>query len=338
LWRTISEVKKTTKQLSQEIGRKPTEKEIATKMEMTIAKLRFVIKSAKSIISLDTKMGEDEGSTLGELIEFDGETPEDYIFNINRLRDIERALNSLKPRECDIIRMRFGLDDGREKSLQEIGNIFDVTRERIRQIEGEALRKLRKQRRSTLLEDYIRPTAIYQTQTKRSIAQPMQPRQFNISENLSPSRDTFLQEPVRDKIVETANTTEPLIPFNNFIEKSNIEQTKLAQTHLSSADENENNLTYANLNEPHFQIPELKINDLKGANKPMEHNSADLLKQLTALEQVFGQLEKRLSEASRKLLNPGIPISQNLIQELDESRKNFIPTDKFNGKRNRSNP
>jgi RNA polymerase primary sigma factor len=167
LWRTISEVKKTTKQLSQEIGRKPTEKEIATKMEMTIAKLRFVIKSAKSIISLDTKMGEDEGSTLGELIEFDGETPEDYIFNINRLRDIERALNSLKPRECDIIRMRFGLDDGREKSLQEIGNIFDVTRERIRQIEAKALRKLHHLNRNSILKDYIRPTAIYETQTKR---------------------------------------------------------------------------------------------------------------------------------------------------------------------------
>lgn len=287
-------------------------------------KLPLVIQSDKPIVSLDTPMGEDEDCTLGELIEFDGETPEDYIFNINRLRDIEIVLNTLSSRERDIIQMRFGLDDGREKSLQEIGNIFDVTRERIRQIEVKALNKLRSQRRSTLLEDYIRPTAIYETETKRSIAQPIQPRQFNISENLSPSDDTFLQEPVRDKIVDTANMTEPLIPFNNLIQKSNIEQTKLAQTYLSSADENENNLTYANLNEHNFHIAERTENDLNKAIKPMKQNSADLLKQLTALEDVFSQLEKRLSEASRKLLNPGIPISQKLIQELDESHKKFI--------------
>jgi len=288
-------------------------------------KISEVKKTTKPIISLDTRMGEDEGSTLGELIEFDGETPEDYIFNINRLRDTERVLNSLTPRERDIIRMRFGLDNGREKSLQEIGNIFDLTRERIRQIEVEALKKLRSQRRRTLLEDYIRPTAIDQTHTKRSIAQPMQPRLFNISEKLSHSHcDTFLQEPVGDKIVEIANMTEPLIPSNNFIEESNIQQTILAETYLSSAEGSEKNLNYANLNEHNFHIAELRENNFNGVIKPMEHNSADLLKQLTALEDVFSQLEKRLSEASGKLLYPGIPICQKLIQELDDSGKNFI--------------
>jgi RNA polymerase primary sigma factor len=288
-------------------------------------KLPLVIQSDKPIISLDTPMGEDEHCTLGELIEFDGETPEDYIFNINRLRDIERVLNTLSSREREVMRMRFGLDDGCEKSLQEIGNIFDLTRERIRQIEGEALKKLRSQRRSTLLEDYIRPTAIDQTHTKRLIAQPMQPRLFNISENLSRSHcDTFLQEPVGDKIVEIANMTEPLIPSNNFIEESNIQQTILAETYLSSAEGSEKNLNYANLNEHNFHIAELRENNLNGVIKPMEHNSADLLKQLTALEDVFSQLEARLSEASGKLLYPGIPICQKLIQELDDSGKNFI--------------
>jgi RNA polymerase primary sigma factor len=288
-------------------------------------KLPLVIQSDKPIISLDTPMGEDEDCTLGELIEFDGETPEDYIFNINRLRDIERVLNTLSSREREVMRMRFGLDDGCEKSLQEIGNIFDLTRERIRQIEGEALKKLRSQRRSTLLEDYIRPTAIDQTHTKRLIAQPMQPRLFNISENLSHSHcDTFLQEPVGDKIVEIANMTEPLIPSNNFIEESNIQQTILAETYLSSAERSENNLNYANLNEHNFHIAEQTENNLNGVIKPMEHNSADLLKQLTALEDVFSQLEARLSEASGKLLYPGIPICQKLIKELDESGKNFI--------------
>lgn len=325
VYETISKIKKTTKQLSEEISRKPTEEEIATKMEITITKLRFTIKSAKSIISLDTKMGDYEDCTLGELIEFDGETPEEKVYKNLFSEDLESVLDTLGPRQRDIIRMRFGLDDGREKSLQEIGNIFNLTRERIRQIEAKALLRLRHPNRNSILKDYIRPTPVYQNETKRPIAQPMQPRRFNISENLSPSHcDTFLLEPVRDKIVETANMTEPLIPFNNFIEKSNIEQTKLAQTYLSSADGSENNLTYANLNEHNFHIAELTENDLNKVIKPMKQNSADLLKQLTALEEVFSQLEARLSEASRKLLDPGIPISQKLIQELDESRKNFI--------------
>ncbi|MBD1827616.1 sigma-70 family RNA polymerase sigma factor [Microcoleus sp. FACHB-61] len=325
VYETISKIKKTTKQLSQEIGHKPTEEEIATKMEITIAKLRFVVQSAKSIISLDTKMGDDEDYTLGELIKFDGETPEEKVYKNLFAEDLESVLDTLGPRQRDVIRMRFGLDDGREKSLQEIGNIFNLTRERIRQIEGKALLRLRHPNRNSILKDYIRPTAIYETQTKRPISQPKQPRQFNISENLSPSHfDTFLQEPVGDKIVETANMTEPLIPFNNFIKESNIEQTNLAQTHLSSGDGSQNNLNPANLNEHNFHIAELTENDLNGVMKPMEHNSADLLKQLTALEQVFSKLEKRLSEASPKLLNPGIPISQKLIQELDESHKKFI--------------
>jgi|GEM_PF-620335 len=325
LWRTISEVKKTTKRLSQEFGRIPKMEEIANCLGMTTAKLRLVIQSDKPIISLDTRMGEKEGSTWGELIEFDGETPEDYIFKINQRRDLESVLNTLSSRECEVIRMRFGLDDGREKSLQEIGNIFHVTRERIRQIEAKALLRLRHPNRNSILKDYIRPTAIDQTQTKSSIAQPMQPRQFNIPENLSRSPcDTFLQEPVGDKIVDTANMTEPLIPFNNFIEESNIEETILEQTYLSRTDGSQNNLNPANLNEHNFHIAELTENDLNGVIKPMEHNSADLLKQLTALEDVFSQLEARLSEAIRKLLDPGIPISQKLIQELDESRENFI--------------
>ncbi|MEG4580231.1 sigma-70 family RNA polymerase sigma factor [Microcoleus sp. MON1_C5] len=326
VYETISQINKTTKRLSQQIGRKPTEEEIATKMEMTIAKLRFVkSKSDVSIISLDTRMGEDEGSRLGELIEFDGETPEDQVSKNLLLEDLESVLNALSPRQRDVIRMRFGLDDGREKTLQEIGNIFDVTRERIRQIEAKALLRLRHPNRNSILKDYIRPTAIYQTQTKRPIAQPIQPRQFNFSENLSRSDfDTFLQEPVDDKIVEAANMTEPLITFKTSREESNIEQTKLAQTYCSMADESQKNLNHTNLNEHNFHIAPLTKNDLNGVIKPMVQNSADLLKQLTALEEVFSQQEARLSEASRKLRDPGIPIYQKLIQELDESRKNFI--------------
>ena len=94
VYETISNIKKTTKQLSQEIGDKPTKEEIATKMEITIAKLRFVVQSAKSIISLDTKMGDDEDYTLGELIKFDGETPEEKVYKKLFCEDLESVLDT----------------------------------------------------------------------------------------------------------------------------------------------------------------------------------------------------------------------------------------------------
>jgi RNA polymerase primary sigma factor len=156
LYETISRIKKTTKLLSQDMGRKPTEEEIATKMEMTIEKLRFIAKSAQLPISLETPIGKEEDSRLGDFIESDGETPEDQVSKNLLREDLESVLDTLSPREGDIIRMRFGLDDGREKTLEEIGKRFNVTRERIRQIEGEALRKLRHPNRNSILKEYIR--------------------------------------------------------------------------------------------------------------------------------------------------------------------------------------
>ncbi|TAF55056.1 MAG: RNA polymerase sigma factor RpoD/SigA [Oscillatoriales cyanobacterium] len=131
LYETISRIKKTTKLLSQEMGRKPTEEEIATKMEMTIEKLRFIAKSAQLPISFQVSK--------------------------NLLReDLESVLDTLSPRERDVLRLRYGLDDGRMKTLEEIGQIFNVTRERIRQIEAKALRKLRHPNRNSILKEYIR--------------------------------------------------------------------------------------------------------------------------------------------------------------------------------------
>src|SRR4028118_1418282 len=106
-------------------------KEIANCLGMTNANLRLVIQSNRPIISLDTRMGEDESSTFGELIEFDGETPEEQVSKSLLREDLESVLDTITPREGDIIRMRFGLDDGREKTLEETGNRFNVTRERI---------------------------------------------------------------------------------------------------------------------------------------------------------------------------------------------------------------
>ncbi|MGL5511462.1 MAG: RNA polymerase sigma factor RpoD [Microcoleaceae cyanobacterium] len=156
LYETISRIKKTTKVLSQEMGRKPTEEEIATRMEMTIEKLRFIAKSAQLPISLETPIGKEEDSRLGDFIESDGETPEDQVSKNLLREDLESVLNSLSARERDVLRLRYGLDDGRMKTLEEIGQIFNVTRERIRQIEAKALRKLRHPNRNSILKEYIR--------------------------------------------------------------------------------------------------------------------------------------------------------------------------------------
>lgn len=156
LYETISRIKKTTKILSQEMGRKPTEEEIAERMEMTIEKLRFIAKSAQLPISLETPIGKEEDSRLGDFIEADGETPEDQVSKSLLREDLENVLDTLSPRERDVLRLRYGLDDGRMKTLEEIGQIFNVTRERIRQIEAKALRKLRHPNRNSILKEYIR--------------------------------------------------------------------------------------------------------------------------------------------------------------------------------------
>jgi len=156
LYETISRIKKTTKILSQKMHRKPTEEEIAEEMEMTIEKLRFIAKSAQLPISLETPIGKEEDSRLGDFIEADGETPEDEVSKNLLREDLENVLDTLSPRERDVLRLRYGLDDGRMKTLEEIGQIFNVTRERIRQIEAKALRKLRHPNRNSILKEYIR--------------------------------------------------------------------------------------------------------------------------------------------------------------------------------------
>ncbi len=156
LYETISRIKKVTKLLSQELGRKPTEEEIATRMEITIEKLRFIAKSAQLPISLETPIGKEEDSRLGDFIESDGETPEDRVAKVLLREDLESVLDTLTPRERDVLKLRYGLDDGRMKTLEEIGQIFNVTRERIRQIEAKALRKLRHPNRNSVLKEYIR--------------------------------------------------------------------------------------------------------------------------------------------------------------------------------------
>lgn len=153
---TINKLKKVTRKLQQDKGRKPTEEEIAESMEISITKLRDIIKVAQEPVSLETPIGKEEDSKLGDFIEDrDAETPAASVTQDLLREDIIEVMASLSPRERDVLRLRFGLDDGRQRTLEEVGQLFGVTRERIRQIEAKALRKLRHPNRSRRLREYI---------------------------------------------------------------------------------------------------------------------------------------------------------------------------------------
>lgn len=153
---TINRLKKITRQIAQDKGRKPTEEEIAELMEITVSKLRDIVKIAQDPISLETPVGKEEDSKLGDFIEDrDAETPASNVTAGLLREDIIEVMAALSPRERDVLRLRFGLDDGKTRTLEEVGQLFGVTRERIRQIEAKALRKLRHPNRSRRLREYI---------------------------------------------------------------------------------------------------------------------------------------------------------------------------------------
>jgi RNA polymerase primary sigma factor len=153
---TINKLKKVTRKLAQDKGRKPTEEEIAESMEISITKLRDIVKVAQEPVSLETPIGKEEDSRLGDFIEDkDAETPASSVTQELLREDIIEVMAGLSPRERDVLRLRFGLDDGRQRTLEEVGQLFGVTRERIRQIEAKALRKLRHPNRSRRLREYI---------------------------------------------------------------------------------------------------------------------------------------------------------------------------------------
>ncbi|NES64423.1 MAG: sigma-70 family RNA polymerase sigma factor [Okeania sp. SIO2D1] len=154
LYETISQIKKTVRQMSMERCLLTAE-EVATRMEMTTEKLRFIVECAKETLSLETPIGKGENTICQEAIEFDGETPAKYVFENCLQEDVETVLNTLTERERNVLRMRFGLDDGQEKTLKEIGVRFNLTRERIRQIESKALKKLEDPKRNRILREYL---------------------------------------------------------------------------------------------------------------------------------------------------------------------------------------
>ncbi len=153
---TINKLIRTSRQLVQELGREASSEEIARRMDIPVAKVRKVLKIAQEPISLETPIGEEEDSHLGDFIEDRmAVSPSDAVISVNLKEYTSQVLRTLTPREERVIKMRFGLEDGSEHTLEEVGQSFQVTRERIRQIEAKALRKLRHPSRSRKLKAFV---------------------------------------------------------------------------------------------------------------------------------------------------------------------------------------
>ena len=153
---TINKVMRVERQLLQELGRQPKPEEVAQEMGMSVEKIREVLKIAQEPIPLETPIGEEEDSHLGDFIpDEDITAPSDAASQVMLKEELEDVLKTLTDREAKVLKMRFGLEDGRMRTLEEVGRDFNVTRERIRQIEAKALRKLRHPSRSKRLKDFL---------------------------------------------------------------------------------------------------------------------------------------------------------------------------------------
>ena len=153
---TINKVLRVSRQLLQELGREPTDEEIAKEMNLPVEKVREILKIAQEPVSLEMPIGEEEDSHLGDFIADDNAPAPQEAASYSMLREqLLEVLHTLTPREENVLKLRFGLEDGRPKTLEEVGKVFNITRERIRQIEAKALRKLRHPSRSKRLKDYL---------------------------------------------------------------------------------------------------------------------------------------------------------------------------------------
>lgn len=267
IWEKIHRIKKITKQLLEERGYLPRHREIAAQLEMADKDIRAMVRYALPITSLDKPISGEGNTTLGDLIEFDGETPEAHLIKTVLQEELNSLLEKLSSRDRQILQMRYGLDDGREKSLATIGQHFGLTREGIRQIINKVLNKLRCWSPKIIIQRQVMPLILTLAPTKKNAS-------------------------AENALITTATLEEKYINHTNKDVASSI--------------------------------PELKKTDLSVIIKTMEDNSANLLKELASLEKFFSQLSIRLSKAASDLQEPGIPLSESLVFDLEEARKNFM--------------
>jgi len=154
---TINRLRKTSRILLQQLGHKPTEKEIAQRARMSVDKVREILRISQVPLSLETPVGDEDSSRLGDFVE-DGtiQAPDEVVLQGLLRDDLEDVMNTLSERERTVLKLRFGLDDGHPRTLEEVGRVFAVTRERIRQIEAKALRKLKHPTRARKLREYLK--------------------------------------------------------------------------------------------------------------------------------------------------------------------------------------
>jgi RNA polymerase primary sigma factor len=153
---TINKLVRATRHLVQVLGREPAPEELSEKLELPLEKVRTVLKIAREPISLETPVGEEDDSSLSDFIEdANAIDPQDAVIHSNLAEQTRRVLSTLAPREARVLKMRFGIDERSNHTLEEVGQDFDVTRERIRQIEAKALRKLRHPSRSRVLKTFL---------------------------------------------------------------------------------------------------------------------------------------------------------------------------------------
>jgi RNA polymerase primary sigma factor len=153
---TINNLRKTTRKLSQELGRRPTMEELAKGLGVTLAKVKEILAANRQPLSLDTPYGEDEDNSLAELVEDENSTPPEISTEANLMsQDVRGVLSTLTPREREVLILRFGLNDGQQRTLEQVGKLVGITRERTRQIELKALRALRQSSVTSKLRDYL---------------------------------------------------------------------------------------------------------------------------------------------------------------------------------------
>jgi len=154
---TINRLRKTSRILLQELGRKPTEEEIARRSRLSVDKVREIVKVSQIPLSLEMPVGDEDSSKLGDFVEDGGvQAPDEVVLHGLLREDLEEVMKSLTDREKTVLKLRFGLDDGHPRTLEEVGKVYAVTRERIRQIEAKALRKLKHPTRAKKLKEYLK--------------------------------------------------------------------------------------------------------------------------------------------------------------------------------------
>ncbi|MDY7004428.1 MAG: sigma-70 family RNA polymerase sigma factor [Cyanobacteriota bacterium] len=283
----IYQIKKTARKIYQQKERQPTKAEIAKDLVISVEKVQNILDYAQPIKSLDAKIGSEKESTLGELIASERETLGINIEQICLKEDIEKVLHYfLNERQRDVIKMRFGLDDGCEKTLQEIGDKFHLTRERIRQIEEKAVKKLRSKNIPSFLVDYLYPKKVNINQEKHLISKPINPKSIkkDVDFNLQPVPNNNHLQKIHSKGDLIATDVSEKEPLTKNQDSLNISITG------NFGSQN----TIVNTGKINQICNEQEKSKFIGNNQTMSNDLTDLKEKIKSLEKSFYEFRNQL--------------------------------------------